>query len=446
MAAVNEVIIVSSFVLCIVGFMVANNIYFLKGLKLKDKITKNILLLLISPLTLAYLQYTVSHNTASIASMLFGLGTDSLAYKLIFSFTEILVITILLWAFNRLYSKIIESNLNVCRFIYFLFIIVIFCVDSISFSPLTVLTVSLILLGYNYHLFGNNMKIFTDNIDERAIKRINILPVAVLAMQYILLTFWNIIPDSLASNGKISALSVIMACFSVGLYVFLCLSYKITFNNYEQTIMIKHDSEEKIKTQEEIILAFAEMIEAKSSQTGQHVKRVSEYSYVLAKGMGISEEEAQKIRIASMMHDIGKFFIPSEILEKPCKLTKEEFEIIKTHVTLGENILHNAPGDIMAYAKQIALDHHEKWNGKGYLSKKGPDISLAGRIVAIADVYDALVSKRSYKDAWTEANARKQIISDSGTHFDPKIINAFIENYSDILSVLNSFPDGNAAG
>ncbi len=445
MTTLNEIFVIASFFFNLIAFVIANNIYFLNGLPLCKKIYKNIILILISPLTLMYLQFIVSRSSADLFASLFNVTNSSLEYKLILSFGEIFMISILLTIFTRLYSKIINANINVCRFVYYLFVIVICCVDSISFNPLTTIITSVVLLGYNYYLFGKNMYIFTENIDQDAIRKINILPVAILSMQYIILTFWNIIPEDLASNGKITPLAVIMACFSVGLYVFLCLSYKITFNNYEQRIKLKQDSEEKIKSQEEIILSFAEMVEAKSSQTGKHVKRVSEYSYVLAKGMNISEEEAQKIRIAAMMHDIGKFFIPSEILEKPGKLTKEEFDVIKTHVTLGESILHNAPGDIMEYAKQIALDHHEKWNGKGYLSKKECEISLAGRIVAVADVYDALVSKRSYKEAWTEEDARKQIVADSGTHFDPQIVNVFVKNYNTILSVLNSFPDGKTA-
>ena len=116
--------------------------------------------------------------------------------------------------------------------------------------------------------------------------------------------------------------------------------------------------------------------------------------------MGYTPEEVDTIRIASMMHDIGKLNLPSSIIEKPGKLTDEEFEIIKTHVTEGEKLLHNCPGKIMEIARIIALQHHEKWNGKGYLGLKKTEIALESRIVALADVFDALVSKRPFKEAF----------------------------------------------
>lgn len=200
-------------------------------------------------------------------------------------------------------------------------------------------------------------------------------------------------------------------------------------------------SREVISTQEQVILAFAEISESKSGQTGRHVKRVSEYSRVIAEGMGLSHDEVETVRIASMMHDIGKLMIPLEILEKPGKLTPEEFEIIKTHVTIGAGMLQKAPGEIMEYAKIIVLEHHERWDGKGYLGKKGNDIALIARIVAVADVFDALVSKRSYKQAWTVEAAFNQIVEDRGTHFAPGVVDAFIRNFSEIKQVLRAYKD-----
>lgn len=192
---------------------------------------------------------------------------------------------------------------------------------------------------------------------------------------------------------------------------------------------------------EQTIQSLAEIVEAKSEFTGLHVKRVSEYTRVLAEAMGYTPDEVDTIRVASMMHDIGKINIPSSILEKPGKLTDDEFEVIKTHVTEGEKLLHNSPGKIMQTARIIALQHHEKWNGKGYLGIKGTDIALESRIVALADVFDALVSKRPYKKAFSDNTAYDIITKDSGSHFDPDVVDAFVDNYNKFISIHAQYTD-----
>lgn len=196
-----------------------------------------------------------------------------------------------------------------------------------------------------------------------------------------------------------------------------------------------------IRTQEQVILAFAEISESKSGETGRHVKRVSEYSRILAQGMGYSVEDVEKIRLASMMHDIGKLLIPLEILEKPGPLTEQEFDLVRTHVTLGEKLLKNAPGDIMNYAKIIALEHHEHWDGTGYLGKKGTEINLMSSIVAVADVFDALVSKRSYKTNWTIEEASSYIYKYKGSYFRPDVVTIFKLRYEDIREIVLNNPD-----
>lgn len=192
---------------------------------------------------------------------------------------------------------------------------------------------------------------------------------------------------------------------------------------------------------EQTILSLAEIVEAKSEFTGHHVKRVSEYTRILAEAMDLSEEDVNILRIASMMHDIGKINIPSEILEKPGKLTPEEFDIIKTHVREGERMLKNSPGKLMQTAKTVALMHHEKWNGTGYLGIKGEDIDLYSRIVALADVYDALVSARPYKAAFSADKAYSIIVGDSGSHFDPAVVDAFKRNFDKFIEVMVKYAD-----
>ena len=196
---------------------------------------------------------------------------------------------------------------------------------------------------------------------------------------------------------------------------------------------------------EQTIQSLAEIVEAKSEFTGLHVKRVSEYTRILAEAMGYSAEKVNIIRIASMLHDIGKINTPSSILEKPGKLTPEEFEIIKEHVTDGGKILQNASGEIMETAYKMALQHHEKWDGTGYLGMSGEEIAPESRIVALADVFDALVSKRPYKKPFTAQRAFEIITQDSGTHFDPQVVKAFRSHFDRFMQVLASYQDQEAA-
>lgn len=194
-------------------------------------------------------------------------------------------------------------------------------------------------------------------------------------------------------------------------------------------------------TQQSVISSLTEMIEAQSHETGSHVKRVCEYTKILCQALGMEDEEVWKVSTAAMMHDVGKIMIPSEILEKPGKLTDTEFEEVKQHVRYGKQMLENAPGELMEISAQIAYEHHEKYNGEGYLHMKGNDISIYARCVAIADVFDALVSRRPYKKPWTVKDAKAEIISQSGKHFDPMLVKIFEENFDKFLQVYQMYPD-----
>lgn len=195
------------------------------------------------------------------------------------------------------------------------------------------------------------------------------------------------------------------------------------------------------KTQEAVILSFAEISESKSHQTGQHVKRVSEYTRIMAACAGYSESQCSQIALAAMMHDIGKLMIPPEILEKPARLTDEEFAVIKTHVTYGDELLKNSPGEVMNMARRIALQHHERWDGNGYLGYKGEEIDYLARFVTVADVFDALVSKRSYKEGWAPKDAFNEIVEQRGKQFAPYAVDIFIKCYDDIYATLIQYPD-----
>ncbi|NLD49962.1 MAG: DUF3369 domain-containing protein [Clostridiaceae bacterium] len=194
--------------------------------------------------------------------------------------------------------------------------------------------------------------------------------------------------------------------------------------------------------QKEIIYTLGEIAEVRSKETGNHVKRVAEFTRLLALKYGLSESEAETISLASAMHDIGKLGIPSSILNKPGRLTDEEFEIIKTHSTIGYDMLKNSTKEIIRTASIIAYEHHEKYNGSGYpKGLKGKEINLYGRITAIADVFDALGTDRVYKQAWELDKILEYFKSQRGEHFDPDLVDIFFKHIDEFLSIRNSFKD-----
>lgn len=196
-----------------------------------------------------------------------------------------------------------------------------------------------------------------------------------------------------------------------------------------------------VHSQEELIYAFAEISESKSKVTGEHIRRVSEYMRILGKASGFTTDYVDKLAVAAMMHDIGKLMIPEEILDKPDKLTDEEYAIMKNHVLYGEALLAKCPGDIMQIAKTIALQHHEHFDGTGYLGMKGEEIAYISRLMAVCDVFDALTSKRYYKAGWSIEDTYNEIVRLSGKHFDPDVVELFKENYSEFERVLKAMPD-----
>jgi response regulator RpfG family c-di-GMP phosphodiesterase len=194
--------------------------------------------------------------------------------------------------------------------------------------------------------------------------------------------------------------------------------------------------------QREIIFTMGMMGEKRSKETGNHVKRVAEYSYLLAKLYGLSEEEAQLIKEASPLHDLGKVAIPDSILNKPGKLTPEEFEIMKNHAQFGYDILKSSNTPIIKAAAIIAHQHHEKYNGKGYpQGLKGDEIHIYGAIVAIADVFDALGSNRVYKKAWDDERIINLFIEETGEHFHPVLANLFLANFEKFTAIRDRFKD-----
>jgi putative two-component system response regulator len=180
--------------------------------------------------------------------------------------------------------------------------------------------------------------------------------------------------------------------------------------------------------------------EFKDEDTGDHIVRISKYTALLAEKTGASFLDIQSIIYAAPMHDIGKIGIPDHILFKRGKLSKEEFEIMKTHTIIGAAILANSKAETLQIGETIAMSHHEKWNGSGYpKGLKGEEIPLLGRIVGLVDVFDALTSKRPYKNPYPVEVACEIIQRDKGSHFDPQLVDLFMENISTIIEIKGEF-------
>ena len=192
-----------------------------------------------------------------------------------------------------------------------------------------------------------------------------------------------------------------------------------------------------------IIYKLSTAAEFKDEDTSLHTKRVAYYAEIIASGLKMDSDFQECIKIAAPMHDVGKIGIPDKILLKKGKLTKEEFDIIKTHPTIGYNILKDEENKLLTMAANISLDHHEKWSGNGYPNgKKGSEISLEGRIVAISDVFDALTSVRPYKSAWPFEKAVEHIKEERGLHFDPELVDIFLDKIDLVKDVYLKYREG----
>lgn len=220
-------------------------------------------------------------------------------------------------------------------------------------------------------------------------------------------------------------------------------------NNIMEFIAIRQDiteiynlQDEIIETQREMLERMGELAESRSQETGFHVKRVAEYSALLAKFYGLNEAEIELLRMASPMHDIGKIAIPDDVLLKPAKLDENEFEIMKTHAHQGYKLFQNSKRELLKTAAIVAYEHHERFDGKGYPQGLAAEqIHIFGRITALADVFDALGSTRVYKKAWEDEKIFTYFREQSGKHFDPKLIEIFFEHLDQFLAIREKFKE-----
>jgi len=218
-------------------------------------------------------------------------------------------------------------------------------------------------------------------------------------------------------------------------------------NDLEQKVEVQLTDIKKLNreiadTQKEVVFTMGAIAETRSKETGNHVKRVAEYSRFFALRLGLGEETADLIKQASPMHDIGKVGIPDAILNKPGRFTKEEFKQMQSHADLGYKMLKHSQRQILQVAAIIAREHHEKWDGSGYpRGLVGNDIHLYGRITAIADVFDALGSQRCYKEAWKDEDIWTYFKEQRGIHFDPYLVDIFFENLDVFQEIRQKYRD-----
>lgn len=267
------------------------------------------------------------------------------------------------------------------------------------------------------------------------------------------------------SRIEFSHISTTVCIIMISITMLICLVYCVTstshLNHYKENLeqeieqknlSITQHNEKMLSLQDNIIIGMANLIESRDGDTGEHIKRTSFYVNRLAralkeKGMYtdiLTDSYIELLTKAAPMHDIGKIIVPDHILQKPGRLTAEEFETIKQHSAAGGRIVREVLGsieetDYIEIASDMAAYHHEKWNGSGYsegLSQE--DIPLSARIMAIADVFDALVSKRCYKSAMPVEEAFAEIERSTGTHFDPQLVTVFFELKDEIIGYLNS--------
>ncbi|MBM7072779.1 DUF3369 domain-containing protein [Shewanella sp. 202IG2-18] len=215
---------------------------------------------------------------------------------------------------------------------------------------------------------------------------------------------------------------------------------------YLKNVMLSYEnlllSNSLKETQELTISLMGGAMESRSKETGAHVVRVGLYAKTLAELSGKSTAYCEAIRLAAQLHDVGKVGIPDKILNKPEKLDSEEWNVMKTHSQKGWEILSGNQNSTFQMAANLALDHHERWDGAGYPNgKANSDISLEGRITSLADVFDALCSKRCYKDSWSILDAKAEIMRCSGTQFDPNLVEVFDTHFEQFAGILKTHPD-----
>lgn len=276
--------------------------------------------------------------------------------------------------------------------------------------------------------------------DTKSVMYASVLSIPVMIVSHLIAFQLKIVPDEpLVTLKGVWLYGILPRVIEFAAVAIICITTARKIQKLINRLAEKND--ELYQEQETLVTSLAEMIEAQSQETGKHVKRVSEYTRILCEALGMNDEEVWEVSSAAALHDVGKIMVPQDIINKPGKLTDEEFAVIKTHVQYGKKLLEKCQGELMQISADIAYHHHERYDGTGYMGVKGEDINLYARCVSVADVFDALVSRRPYKKAWAPEDARTEILSQRGRQFDPHIVDLFEANYDKFLSILEKYPD-----
>lgn len=249
--------------------------------------------------------------------------------------------------------------------------------------------------------------------------------------------------DNISSNKDLSQRAQIEFADEIGILAYRFNRMVAALEQNYEKLKKTHKAEQlarrtAVSREEEALYLLGRVSDFRDEETGEHLKRIGELSALFAKLLGLSREQQDLIYRSSPLHDIGKVGISDAILLKPGKLTPEEFEKMKQHTVLGYQLLKDAESKYLVEGARIALTHHEKWDGSGYPEGlSGEDIPLAGRIVSIVDVFDALTSQRPYKDAWSFDETLKFIVGERGKHFDPTLTDLFEANSDKFLAILH---------
>lgn len=312
-----------------------------------------------------------------------------------------------------------------------------------------VLTLMVLMSGVLYAILSYHviiMLVFPVTVaclycDRASVLYTTILSLPVLVVSHLTAFYLNVVPDEpLVTLRGVLCYGILPRAIELIAISVICLSVTGKLQRLISALILKN--KELYDDQQILVYGLAEIVEARSRETGQHVKRVAAYTRVLCKAMGLPDETCEKVSVASMLHDVGKLGVPESILQKPGRLTPEEFRVIQTHVDYGGNLLQNAPGEILQIAARIARQHHERYDGGGYQKGlRNEEIDRYAACVAIADVFDALVSRRCYKEPWPPEEARAEILSQAGKQFDPDLTALFDQHFDEFLAVMEQYPD-----